>query len=215
MHNAEAVSLDVTGTLVDGRSVKYFWDVLIPSAYARKHRVPFEKAFSNVKQMYGTISPDDVRWYLPEYWMKKLGIEESIEELLRELKPLITIFPDVKPVIAELSSNHSLIVSSNLPMLLLETVLDDFKKYFLKVFSSVSTYSLPRKTAEFYVKVCSDAGFKPREILHVGDNFIYDFLIPRFVGIKSLIIKRFKLPRRKHEVSNLKQVLDRIKLGDL
>lgn len=215
MRNVEAVSLDVTGTLVDGRSVKYFWDVLIPSAYARKHRVPFEKALSHVKHMYGTISPDDVRWYLPEYWMKRLGIEGSVEELLKELKPFITIFPDVEPVIVELSSNHSLIVSSNLPVLLLETVLDDFKKYFLRIFSSVSTYSLPRKTAEFYVKVCSDAGFKPREVLHVGDNFMYDFLIPRFVGMESLIIKRFKPPRRKHEVSSLKQVLDGIKLKAL
>jgi len=215
LHGVEAVSLDVTGTLVDGRSVKYFWDVLIPTAYARKHRVPFEKALSHVKQTYGTISPDDVRWYLPEYWMKRLGVEGSVEELLKELKPFITVFPDVEPVIAELSSSHSLIVSSNLPMLLLEAVLDDFKKYFSKIFSSVSTYSLPRKTAEFYVKVCSDTGFKPQEVLHVGDNFMYDFLIPRFVGMKSLVIKRFKPPRREHEVNSLKQVLDKIRLGDL
>ncbi|MEM1548228.1 MAG: HAD family hydrolase [Thermoproteota archaeon] len=215
MRGIEAVSLDVTGTLVDGRSVKYFWDVLIPAAYARKHKVPFEKAVSHVKQTYGTISPDDVRWYLPEYWIKRLNIEGNVEDLLRELKPLITIFPDVEPVIAELSSNHSLIISSNLPMLLLETVLDNFKKYFLRIFSSVSTYSLPRKTAEFYFKVCSDSGFKPQKVLHVGDNFMYDFLIPRFVGMNSLIIKRFKPPRRKHEVSSLKQVLDGIKLGNL
>lgn len=210
----KAISLDVTGTLVDGRSVKYFWDVLIPTAYARKHQMPFEKAFRYVKQTYMTISPDDVKWYLPEYWVKRLNIEDSVEVLLRELKPMITIFPDVKPVIVELCSQHDLIISSNLPMMLLDTILDDFKEYFLKVFSSVSTYSLPRKTAEFYARVCLDTGFKPRELLHIGDNIIYDFLIPRFMGIESMVIKRFKSPKLKHEISDLKQALERIKLGD-
>ncbi|MEM3712729.1 MAG: hypothetical protein QXR97_04240, partial [Thermoproteota archaeon] len=73
MHNVKVVSLDVTGTLVEGRSVKYFWDVLIPTVYARKHRVPFEKALQYVKRAYTTISPDDVKWYLPEYWIKRLN----------------------------------------------------------------------------------------------------------------------------------------------
>jgi len=210
----KAVSLDVTGTLVDGRSIKYFWDVLIPTAYARKHRIPFEEAFRCVKKTYMTVSPDDVKWYLPEYWVRRLGIEESMEELLKELKLEIAIFPDVEPVVTELSSNHCLIVSSNLPTVLLETVLDGFEKYFSKIFSSVSTYSLPHKTAEFYARVCSDMGFKPQEVLHVGDSFVYDFLIPRFVGMNSIIIKRFKPPRQKYEVSSLKQVLNMIRLGD-
>lgn len=208
------VSLDVTGTLVDGRSVKYFWDVLIPTAYARKHQMPFGKAFKYVKQIYATISPDDVKWYLPEYWIRRLDIEDSVDYLLKEFKPIITIFPDVKPVIIELYSQHDLIVSSNLPMLLLETILEDLKEYFSKVFSSVSTYSLPRKTAEFYARVCFDTGFKPQEVLHIGDNIIYDFLIPKFMGMESIIVKRFKPPKQKHEVSSLKQVLDIMKLGN-
>ncbi|MEM2487507.1 MAG: HAD family hydrolase [Thermoproteota archaeon] len=208
----KVVSLDVTGTLVDGRSVKYFWDVLIPTAYAKKHQVPFEKALQYVKQTYMTVSPDDVKWYLPEYWLKRLNIEDSVEYFLEEFKPMVTFFPDVEPVIAELRSQHDLIISSNLPMMLLEMILDDFKECFSKIFSSVSTYSLPRKTAEFYAKVCFETGFRPQEVLHIGDNIIYDFLIPKFMGMESIIVKRFKPPKQKHEVSSLKQVLDIIKL---
>jgi len=112
----KTVSLDVTGTIVDGRAIKYFWDFLIPMAYAREHNIPFEKAFNHVKNTYMTVSPDDVKWYLPEYWIRRLNIREGVEKLLAELKPMVTVFPDVEPVIVELSRDHNLIVSSNLPM---------------------------------------------------------------------------------------------------
>jgi putative hydrolase of the HAD superfamily len=210
LYRVRVISLDVTGTLVDGRPIKHFWDALIPAAYARKHRISFKEAFSHVKQAYETISRDDVEWYLPEYWMRRLNIGDGVKELFEELRQMITFFPDVESTIVKLSSNYNMIVSSNLPIRLIEVILDDFKKYFSKLFSSVSTYSLPYKTAEFYSKVCSDTGFKPEEILHIGDNTLYDFVIPRLVGMRSILVKRYKRLIGDHEVSSLKQVLDKI-----
>lgn len=207
MKQLKAVSLDVTGTLVDEETVKRFWDRLIPAAYAAENSIPFQEAFSYVKQRYGSISPDDIRWYLPEYWLRELNISISFEKLLEELRPKIIFFPDVKPIIAKLSSACFLIVSSNLPSGLLQFILGDFKDCFSRIFSSVSTYSMPHKTAEFYVKVCSETGFSPHEVLHVGDNRIYDLLIPRFIGMKSLLIRRYGEPRKDYEVSGLEQVL--------
>lgn len=215
MHIVKVVSLDVTGTLVDGRSVKHFWDSLIPAAYASRNKISLEEASSYVKQRYRMVSDEDLRWYLPEYWIEKLDIGKSCEELLKELKPEVTVFPDVEPAIVRLSSNHSLIVSSNLPRVFLEMVLGDLKKYFSKIFSSVSTYSLPHKTAEFYTRVCWDMGVSPVEVLHVGDNLMYDYMVPRVIGMRSLLIRRYDSPRRSHEVSSLEQVLDRIRLRNI
>ncbi|MEM2931049.1 MAG: HAD family hydrolase, partial [Thermoproteota archaeon] len=210
MEQVRMVSLDVTGTLVDGGSVKHFWDRLIPAAYAAENNISFQEAFSHVERRYSMISPDDIRWYLPEYWLRELNISMSFERLLEELRPKIIFFPDVEPVITRLSSACFLIVSSNLPSRLLHFILDDFKDCFSKVFSSVSTYSLPHKTAEFYAKVCSETGFSPHEVLHVGDNRIYDLLIPRIIGMKSLMIRRYSDPKQDCEVNGLEQVLDRV-----
>lgn len=215
MYMVKVVSLDVTGTIVDGRSVKHFWDSLIPAAYASKNNISFEEAFSYVKQRYSMVGNEDLRWYLPEYWIEKLDIGKSYEELLEELKPKVTVFPDVEPAIFKLSSAYSLIVSSNLPRGFLEIMLGDLRKYFSKIFSSVSTYSLPHKTAEFYIRICRDISVPPGEVLHVGDNMMYDYFVPRVVGIKSLLVRRYDSPRRSHEVSSLGQVLDRIRLGNI
>lgn len=212
MHMVKVVSLDVTGTLVDGRSVKYFWDSLIPSTYASRNNISFEEAFSYVKQRYSMVSDEDLRWYLPEYWIEKLNIEKSCEELLEELKSKVTVFPDVEPAIIRLSSDYSLIVSSNLPRVFLKIVLGDLEKYFSRIFSSVSTYSLPHKTAEFYSRVCRDMGVSPGEVLHVGDNMMYDYVVPRVMGMRSLLIRRYTSPRQSYEVGSLEDVLDRLTL---
>lgn len=161
------------------------------------------------------VSNEDLRWYLPEYWIEKLDIGKSYEELLKELKPKITVFPDVEPAIVKLSSDYSLIVSSNLPREFLEMTLGDLKKYFSRIFSSVSTYSLPRKTAEFYSRVCWTMNVPPREVLHVGDNMMYDYMVPRVIGMGSLLIRRYDSPRQSYEVSSLEQVLDRIRFGNI
>jgi len=207
MKRVRVISLDVTGTLVDGRCIKHFWDYLIPAAYAAENNIFFKEAYSHVKKKYSMISRDDVRWYLPEYWLKELNISTSLEKLLQELKRRVTFFPDVAPMITRFSSEYVLIVSSNLPDRVLQTILDDFKECFSKVFSSVSTYRLPYKTAEFYTNVCSETGFTPEMVLHVGDNKTYDFLIPRIIGMKSLLIRRCDRPEQHYKVNSLEQVM--------
>jgi len=177
LKQVKVVSLGVTGTLVDDEPVKHFWNQLIPAAYAAESNVSFQEAFSHVKKRYSMISPDDVRWYLPEYSLRELNLSISFSKIIEELRPKVTFSPDLEPMIAKLASKRVLIVSSNLPSKLLEMILDGFKDCFAKVFSSVSKYSLPHKTAEFYAKVCSETGFSPREVLHVGDNRMYDLLI--------------------------------------
>jgi|YelNatPaOPRAMG01_1025707.scaffolds.fasta_scaffold106044_2 FMN phosphatase YigB (HAD superfamily) len=206
MKRVGAISLDVTGTLVDGRCVKHFWDHLIPAAYAAENNICFEEAYLRVKKKYNTISRDDVRWYMPEYWLRELNISVSLEKLLQELKSRVVFFPDVAPMITRFKSEYVLIVSSNLPVEILQTVLEDFKECFSKVFSSVSKYGLPYKTAEFYAKVCSETGFTPATVLHVGDSKTYDLLIPRIIGMGSLLIRRFNKPEQRYEVNSLEQV---------
>ncbi|MGQ9595987.1 MAG: HAD family hydrolase [Thermoproteota archaeon] len=213
MNEIKVVSLDVTGTLIDGRSIKHFWDLLIPKVYADENHVPFEEAFSYVKQKYGMISQDDVRWYLLEYWSKVLNIKKGSKELLEELRSKITFFYEVESAIIKLSSHYDLIISSNLPKEFLDIVLNDLRKHIVRSFSSVSDYHLPHKTAEFYAKVCSEMNVRPYQVLHVGDNRIYDYVIPKAIGMDSLLIKRYGNPNHEYEIKSLDQIVDRIRVS--
>ncbi|MEM2050711.1 MAG: HAD family hydrolase [Thermoproteota archaeon] len=210
MKKVKAVSLDVTGTLVEGRSVKRFWDHLIPAAYASEKHISFNEAYTRVKKKYSMVSRDDVKWYLPEYWLRELNINMSLENLLEEFRRGVAFFPDVAPTVKRLSSQYVLIVSSNLSSILLQTILRDFKEHFSRVFSSVSTYCLPYKTAEFYAKVCSETGFSPGEFLHVGDSKTYDFLVPRIIGMDSILVKRYSNPEQQYEAESLEKIFSSV-----
>ncbi|MGQ9479296.1 MAG: HAD family hydrolase [Thermoproteota archaeon] len=211
MRSIKTVSFDVTGTLVGGVSVKRFWDAIIPMTYAKENNISFEEAFSYVSRKYRMLSPNDIRWYLPEYWLDELKIRRNLAEMLDELKTDVKVFPEVESILNKLRSDYGLIVSSNLPRKILDITLGNLKKYFFGIFSSISTYSIPFKNAEFYSKVCSDIGLKPAEVLHVGDNKIYDLMVPRVIGMKSLLVNRYRDLRQDYEVKDLEQVLDKLR----
>lgn len=106
-----------------------------------------------------------------------------------------------------------MIISSNLPKGFLDIVLNDLRKHIVRSFSSVSGYHFPHKTAEFYVRVCYEMNVRPYQVLHVWDNRIYDYVIPKVIGTNSLFIKRYGNPNHEYEIKSLDQVVDRIRVS--
>jgi len=90
-----------------------------------------------------------------------------------------------------------LIVASGTPLELLHLLLRDIKSYFVRVFSSVSHYK-QLKSPDFYFKICEEMGVKPSQVIHVGDNWQFDFLNARQAGINAFYIDR---SRRNHQES--------------
>jgi putative hydrolase of the HAD superfamily len=82
-----------------------------------------------------------------------------------------------------------LIVASGTPLELLHCLLRDIKPYFVRIFSSVSHYK-QLKSPDFYLKICEEMGVKPSQVIHVGDNWQFDFLHARQVGINALYLER-------------------------
>jgi putative hydrolase of the HAD superfamily len=47
-----------------------------------------------------------------------------------------------------------------------------------------------KKTAEFYQQVCDILNVDPQEIVHVGDHYDFDYLVPRRLGMQAFYLDR-------------------------
>ncbi|GAJ24059.1 unnamed protein product, partial [marine sediment metagenome] len=65
----------------------------------------------------------------------------------------------------------------------------NIKKYFRRVFSAVSI-GLIKKEESFYLALCSSLAIKPNELIHIGDHYEFDYLVPRQIGIRAFYLDR-------------------------
>ncbi len=65
----------------------------------------------------------------------------------------------------------------------------NIKKYFQQVFSAVSI-GLIKKEESFYRALCSDLTIKPNELVHIGDHYEFDYLVPRGIGVRAFYLDR-------------------------
>ena len=54
-----------------------------------------------------------------------------------------------------------------------------------------STYGLTKRSGNLFKKVLQEERIEnPAKVLHIGDNFISDYFMPRRIGMKSFLYKR-------------------------
>jgi len=66
----------------------------------------------------------------------------------------------------------------------------ELRRYFSRIFSATSDFGQIKKTAEFYGGICQLLGISFQEMVHVGDHWEFDYLVPKALGIKVLYIDR-------------------------
>ena len=189
------LSLDYADTIIPKSIIDYFWLDLIPEVYAMKYNVELEKAKTLVLKSYDEIGPNRIEWYLIDYWLEKFKIVEYREYMFKKVLEKLNLFSDVIPVLKYLKNKgYIIVVSSNTTI---EFIRLSFIKYpelemlIDKVYSSISNFGIIKKSKEFYLKIIQDLNVKPENIIHVGDNYEQDYLIPSQLGIKCFLIDRF------------------------
>ncbi|RLE88321.1 MAG: HAD family hydrolase [Thermoprotei archaeon] len=209
----KVVSFDVDGTLVHRDYVDYFWLELVPLLYAQRHGVNFNNAKATVLSEYEKIGEDDIRWYLPSYWLRRFDLRVDIGDVLESIKPLIRFKPGALEILPRIAEEYELIIVSNASTEFIQLVLDSMGKcrhVFSRVYSCVSNFCIPRKSDIFFKLVCQNMGVLPSEVLHVGDDPFYDLKIPRKIGIKAYllgdnpqVLKKFRI----HDFYELSKIL--------
>jgi HAD superfamily hydrolase (TIGR01549 family) len=209
MGKIKVVSFDLDGTLTDTSFVDSVWLEGIPLLYASKKNLPLEDAKRIVKQEYDKIGRERIEWYDPSYWIRKFGLHISPIELLNSFESKIRTFPEVREVLEEIRLRRlKQIIVSNARREFVELEIDktNIAHYFEQVFSATSDFGQIKKSVDVFRKVCNICRVTPEEMVHVGDDRLFDFDIPRKLGISAFYLDRTRQCERETTIQNLREL---------
>lgn len=208
LKNVKIISFDLDGTLVKKDFVDYFWLELIPKLYSNKNKIELEKAKEYVFNEYEKIGKEDIRWYLPNYWLNYFNLEADSRELLKKINNRIECYSDALDFLKNVSKKYTLIISSNAAREFIEVELKVLgEEYFKHIFSCVSDFNIPRKNIEFYKLIYKKLKIKPFEMIHIGDDYEVDYQIPTRIGINAFYLDRKYEKSGEHIIHSLNDLL--------
>ena len=210
----KVISFDLDGTLVDPEFSEWVWGVGIPQLFAEKRGISFDEAEEIVKKEYRKVGDGSLEWYDIKYWFNFFQLDGNWKPLLNRFSHRIKIYPEVLKVLQDLSSNYRLIIISNAAkeFIDIEVEVAELRGYFSRIFSATSDFGQIKKTAEFYGCICQLLGISFREMVHVGDHWEFDYLVPKGLGIKALHIDRSGSYSGDDVIKNLEEVGQRLGL---
>ncbi len=180
------------GTLVDPEFTDWVWLHGIPELYARKHGLSFSEAKAIVVEEYKKVGEAAVEWYDIQYWFRRFEFDEDWETLMKRYADKIIAYEDSRHILERLKARYPLILSSNAgrEFIQIEMEFTGLGRYFKHLFSATSDFGVVKKIPQFYRQICDILQTDPKEILHVGDHYEFDFLIPRSIGIQAFYLDR-------------------------
>lgn len=188
----KVVSFDADGTVVSSNYVNKFWFQELPKVYAEKKGIEFEEAREELLEFYEEIGDEDIRWYRPEYWFERFGLEPEPQEVIERIREPenVEFYPDALEVIDKFKDDYALIVTSNSPRTFLDYALKELGDSFEAVYSCVSDFGEVKKDESVYRRVTDSLDVKGEEMVHVGDHWCFDYKAPRKIGIDTFYIDR-------------------------
>ena len=104
----------------------------------------------------------------------------------------IKIYPDVNPLLNRLKGKFRLILTSNAGREFIDVEMEatGLDRYFSQIFSATSDFQEVKKTPFLYHRICEILKIQPGEMIHVGDHYEFDYLIPQALGIQAYYLDR-------------------------
>ncbi len=206
------VSFDMDGTLVDAEFTDWVWGHGIPTLYAEKVGVSFEEAKALVVQEYLKVGEGAIEWYDIKYWFRFFQLEENWKAVMGRYADKIKVYPDVGHLLERLRGRFPLVLTSNAgrEFIDLEMKVTGLGRYFYRIFSATTDFGEVKKTADFYQRICQILETRPQEVVHVGDHYEFDYLVPRSVGIHAFYLDRLGEQRGTFIIPDLRDLEERL-----
>jgi len=204
----KVVSFDLDGTLVKSTYADKVWLEGLPKIYSKEKNIKIDQAKSYIYDLYEKVGEDRKEWYDIEWWFNKFQLKSSWQKLLDSYANYIELFPETYETLEILSKKFLLIIISNAKKEFIEIQLQKtgIKPFFKHVFSSLSDFNLVKKTPEVYKNVLKLLKIRPGEIIHVGDNFEFDFKSPQRICINSFYLNRKKSKKENQVIFSLSEI---------
>lgn len=186
------ISFDMDGTLIHQSFADAVWLEGLPTRYAQHQGISFLKAQKILIKEYTKIGPEAIEWYDLNYWHKKLGLDDDWKSLLDAYRDKITLYPEVSMVLHTLKKNYNLIIISNAAreFLAIELEATNLTHYFSHIFSAVTDFKKTKKDITVYQQICKNLSMEPSHIIHVGDDYCFDYLTPKKIGMLAFYLNR-------------------------
>jgi len=203
------------GTLVDPEFTDWVWLHGIPTLYAEKANLPFEEAKHFVVEEYLKVGEGAIEWYDIKYWFRFFQLERNWKDLMHQYVDKINIYPDVNDIFEGLKDKFPIILTSNAGREFIDVEMEatGLRRYFHRIFSATSDFGEVKKTAGFYQRICQIVGARPQEIVHVGDHYEFDYLVPRSLGIHAFYLDRPGEKRGDFVLQDLRELEERLAIS--
>ena len=211
----EVVSFDADRTIVSKGYVNRYWFGELPRLYGAKKGIDLEEAREQLTGYYNEIGDEDIRWYEPRYWFDRFDLDRDPADVIEKIQTPenLELYQDAIDSIDELEGNFKLIVTSNAPRIFLDYALKDIESRFFGIYSCVSDFGEVKKHQGVYRRVLDLVETAPENVVHVGDHWKFDYLVPRQLGIQTFFIDRDGKRRGEGDgvVTDLRDMVGRIR----
>ncbi len=206
------ISFDMDGTLVDPEFTDWVWCRGIPTLYAEKTGLSFEEAKAFVEREYRKVGEGAIEWYDIKYWFDFFQLDKSWKVLMEHYIDKINVYQDVNHILERLKNRFPLVLTSNAGREFIDVEMEatGLGKYFDHIFSATSDFHLVKKTADFYRRICKILEADPHEVVHIGDHYEFDYLVPRSMGIQAFYLDRSSDQMGEFIISDLRDLEKRL-----
>jgi HAD superfamily hydrolase (TIGR01549 family) len=206
------ISFDMDGTLVAPEFTDWVWGHGIPKLYGEKAGLPFDEAKAFVVNEYLKVGEGAIEWYDIKYWLRLFQLEVSWKNLMKRYLDKISVYPDVDRILERFKNRFLLVITSNAGREFIDIEMEatGLGRYFNRIFSATSDFGEVKKTIGFYHRICQILGSNPEEIVHIGDHYEFDYLVPRALGIQAFYLDRSGKQRGDFVISNLRDFEKRL-----
>jgi HAD superfamily hydrolase (TIGR01549 family) len=213
LNRIRIVSFDLDGTITEASFVESVWLEGIPRLYALKKHISVESAKRHIETEYNKVGREKLEWYDLHHWIQRFGLNTSPAKILNEYRKRIRTYPEVPRILQQVSDKgFRLIVITNARREFADLELEktDIARYFERVFSSTSDFGLIKNSISIYRRVCDVCGIVPKELLHIGDDRVFDFEIPNKLGIQAYFLDRTARCKGKSVIHSLTELNEKL-----